>query len=138
MRETSIPAADPESTSLPPGNTIIRVPCLHNAHVCTVLLRLLCIFGVCSVAETNTHSEQLPENEAICSIHATNGGVSAHCVIQNILDYLMVITSWFLSGRGNEIYNLTMLMKHTRGKEKYKRCSESYRGKRNDFYCKDF
>lgn len=106
--------------------------------VCTVLLRLLCIFGVCSVAETNTHSEQLPENETICSIHATNGGVSAHCVIQNILDCLMVITSWFLSGQGNKIYTLTMLVKHTHGKEKYKRCSESYRGKRNDFSCKNF
>ena len=47
-------------------------------------------------------------------------------------------TSCFLSCRGNKIYTLTMLMKHTRGKEKYKRCFGSYGGERNDFSCKDF
>lgn len=81
MRETRIPAADPESASLSARNMITCMPCLNDAHVCTVFLRVLCIFDVCSFAETNTHSEQFPENETVCSIHSTNGGVSAHCVI---------------------------------------------------------
>ena len=62
-RETGIPAADPESMNFPQGTRgtlhqqVTYMPCLTDSCVGTVSLRLLCMFGVYNVAETNTIGE---------------------------------------------------------------------------------